>query len=110
MMGRRGAGKKPPGGGWERHPRHWSQWVLKKVKAEIGDLYPRIPDPAYTGKREDQQDIFGTTDEVPPGYLMPVAYLRTRTVICKNPSCKATVPLLRHTRRWKQQDHYLALT
>jgi putative DNA methylase len=24
---------------------HWGKWVLEKVKAEIGDLYPPIPDP-----------------------------------------------------------------
>jgi putative DNA methylase len=28
---------------------------------------------------------------------MPVAYLWTRTVRCKNPSCGATVPLVRQT-------------
>jgi putative DNA methylase len=31
--------------------RYWGDWVLKKVKAEIGDLYPLIPDPAFRGKR-----------------------------------------------------------
>ena len=31
--------------------RYWGEWVLKEVKAEIGDLYPLIPDPAFRGKR-----------------------------------------------------------
>src|SRR5205823_5604507 len=80
-----------------------------KVKAEIGDLYPLIPDPAYKKKREAVKDIFGTEVEVPPGYLVPVAYLWTRTVICKNPTCKATVPLLRQTWLCKKKDQYVAL-
>lgn len=25
---------------------YWGKWVLEKVRAEIGDLYPPIPDPA----------------------------------------------------------------
>ena len=34
-------------GGLAKEVRYWGKWVLKKVKAEIGDLYPLIPDPAY---------------------------------------------------------------
>ncbi|MHC4234577.1 MAG: hypothetical protein ACYSUQ_05630, partial [Planctomycetota bacterium] len=29
---------------------YWGNWMLEKVKSEIGDLYPLIPDPAYKGK------------------------------------------------------------
>ena len=80
-------------GGLAKEVRYWGEWVLKKVKAEIGDLYPLIPDPAYKKKREPVKDIFGGDVEVPPGYLVPVAYLWTRTVTCKKPTCTATVPL-----------------
>jgi len=31
--------------------RKWGEWVLERVKAEVGDLYPLIPDPAYTAER-----------------------------------------------------------
>ena len=86
------------------------RWVLKKVKAEIGDLYPLIPDPAFKGKRKPAQQNFAEEDEgVPLGYLTPVAYLWTRTVTCKNPACRATVPLLRQTWLCKKKDHFVAL-
>lgn len=99
-------------GGLAEEVRWWGQWVLKKVKAEIGDLYPLIPDPAYKGKRDAkaaslwQED---DADEIPPGYLRPVAYLWTRTVTCKNPACKAVVPLVRQTWLCKKKDRYVAL-
>ena len=95
--------------GLAKEVRYWGEWVLKKVKAEIGDLFPLIPDPAYKGKRKPVKDIFGTDEEVPPGYLMPVAYLWTRTVTCKNPTCKRTVPLLRQTWLCKKKDQFVAL-
>ena len=34
---------------------HWGNWVLEKVKAEIGDLYPPIPDPAGEWRRNRQR-------------------------------------------------------
>jgi putative DNA methylase len=41
--------------------------------------------------------------------LTPVAYLWTRTVRCKNPSCGATVPLVRQTWLCKKPGRYVAL-
>ena len=85
--------------------------MLHRVKAEIGDLYPLIPDPAF-------KDTSATTTEplfqregetVPPGYLQPVAYLWTRTVTCKNPACQAEVPLVRQTWLCKKDKRYVAL-
>jgi adenine-specific DNA methylase/predicted GIY-YIG superfamily endonuclease len=192
-------------GGLAEEVRHWGEWVLRKVKAEIGDLYPLIPDPEfkslpapqpgklwvyvikcgdasfYVGQTDDLQrrfeehekgkvewtachhplelihweefdkrdkavkrekDLktgFGKRwlkreyaagrltsrqagkrpaiqanwlkehDELPPGYLMPVAYLWTRTVQCKNPACKATVPLVRQTWLCKRPGRYVAM-
>ena len=40
---------------------------------------------------------------------MPVAYLWTRTVTCKKPNCRATVPLLRQSWLCRKKDHYVAL-
>ncbi len=40
---------------------------------------------------------------------MPVAYLWTRTVQCKNPACGATVPLVRQTWLCKKKGRYVAL-
>ena len=87
-------------GGLAEEVRYWGNWVLKKVKAEIGDLYPLLPDPEYKGNRPAvQAEIWQSSDKesIPHGYLMPVAYLWTRTVRCKNPSCGATVPLVKQT-------------
>ena len=98
--------------------KHWGEWVLKRVKAEIGDLYPPIPDPdappqPMTGERflpgMEPEGIL----KVPGGYLTPVAYLWTRTVRCKNPSCGAVVPLVRQTwlckKESKKQSRFVAL-
>ncbi|MBI2988836.1 MAG: DUF1156 domain-containing protein [Deltaproteobacteria bacterium] len=92
--------------------RYWGNWVLKKAKAEIGDLYPVIPDPEFKGKRkEDQTDWLKKqdSDDAPQGYLMPVAYLWTRTVRCKNPACGAIVPLVRQTWLCKKKGRYAAM-
>ena len=99
-------------GGLADEVRYWGNWVLEKVKAEIGDLYPLIPDPEYKGRRpEAQATLWNSTkkNDVPPGYLIPVAYLWTRTVRCKNPSCGTTVPLVKQTWLCKKKGRYVAL-
>ncbi|MDL1960158.1 MAG: DUF1156 domain-containing protein, partial [Deltaproteobacteria bacterium] len=83
-------------GGLAEEVLYWGNWVLKKVRAEIGNLYPLIPDPEGKKNGGYIQSEIGD-DDVPPGYLVPVAYLWTRTVQCKNPSCGATVPLVKQT-------------
>jgi len=102
-------------GGLAEEVRYWGNRVLEDVRREVGDLYPPIPDPEYKGKRPEiefnrktghwvakgksgskKDNLYGEEhrkSDVPPGYLMPVAYLWTRTVKCKNPSCAANVPL-----------------
>jgi len=97
-------------GGLAEEVRHWGEWVLKKVRTEIGDLYPPIPDPAYKGNQERVQRTFDSdSDAVPSGYLTPLAYLWTRTVTCKNPACGATVPLVKQTWLCKKKGRYVAL-
>ncbi len=112
MTGPKNAKGETTWGGLAEEVRYWGEWVLKKVKAEIGDLYPLIPDPDYKGDRPAVQSEmwqFSERETVPPGYLVPVAYLWTRTVRCKNPSCGATVPLVRQTWLCKKKDRYVAL-
>jgi putative DNA methylase len=112
MTGPKNAKDKNTWGGLADEVRYWAEWVLSKAKAQIGDLYPLIPDPEHKGRKQTLQADYLTdrdTDDVPPGYLMPVAYLWTRTVICKNPNCKATVPLVRQTWLCKKDKHYVAL-
>jgi len=110
-------------GGLAQEVKYWGEWVLEKVKAEIGDLYPPIPDPKIPAIRTElgqtQQSLPGAdfgrggqqnlAVEQPAGYLTPIAYLWTRTVRCKNPSCGATVPLVRQTWLCKKPKRYAAL-
>lgn len=110
-------------GGLGEEVRYWGNWVLEKVKAEIGDLYPPIPDPEAASIRQElgnsQLEMSGKgferpgqqrfAVETPAGYLTPVAYLWTRTVRCKNPSCGATVPLVKQTWLCKKKGRYVAL-
>jgi putative DNA methylase len=69
----------------------WGKWVIEKAKEEIGGLYKSIPDPKGNGT------------------LIPIAYLWTRTVKCKNPMCGAIVPLVRQTWLCKKSGKYVAL-
>ena len=105
-----GRDSRPTWGGLAEEVRYWGRWVLKKVKAEIGDLYPLIPDPAYQNKPgQNGPKLFKDSDKVQPGFLTPVAYLWTRTVTCKNPTCKANVPLVKQTWLCKKTGRYVAL-
>jgi putative DNA methylase len=99
-------------GGLADEVRYWGEWVLRKAKSEIADLYPLIPDPEYREKRPAAQAEMWKpteTESIPPGYLMPVAYLWTRTVRCKNPECGSTVPLVKQTWLCKKKGRYVAL-
>lgn len=100
--------------GLAKEVEYWGKWVLEKVKAEIGDLYPPIPDPKAPPKRLDGKAFLPQMDPgdaliVPAGFLTPVAYLWTRTVPCKNPKCGAVVPLVRQTWLCKKAGRYIAL-
>jgi len=123
MTGPKDKSGKPTWGGLAEEVRYWGNWVLEKVKAEIGDLYPPIPDPeaprtrtvlgqpqtemaARGFEKKGQQKL---AHEEPQGYLTPVAYLWTRTVRCKNPTCGATVLLVRQTWLCKKRDRFVAL-
>ena len=123
MTGPKNAKGETTWGGLADEVRYWGEWVLKKVKAEIGDLYPPIPDPHAAKVRKKlttpQLEMGGTGFDpdgqqelhvdTPVGYLTPVAYLWARTVTCKNPSCKATVPLVRQTWLCKRPGRYVAM-
>lgn len=103
--------------------RHWGKWVQDKVRIEIADQYPPLSDPKAAKTRQklgkSQFDLPGEdfdllrqgslTVEAPSGHLMPVAYLWTRTVICKNPTCGAIVPLVRQTWLCQKKERFVAL-
>lgn len=111
MTGPKNAEGETTWGGLAEEVRYSGTWVLEKVRAEIGDLYPLIPDPKFKGAKPLRQaDMWHSSkDEVRPGYLVPVAYLWTRTVRCKNLTCGATVPLVRQTWLCKKNGRYIAL-
>ncbi len=112
MTGPKNAKGETTWGGLAEEVRYWGSWILKQLKEEIGDLYPLIPDPEFKRKKTAvQTDWFkdGTPAEIPPGFLMPVAYLWTRTVTCKNPNCRAAVPLIKQAWLCKKKDRYVAL-
>lgn len=119
----KGSAKDGTWAGLAEEVRYWGNWVLERVKAEIGDLYPPIPDPkapkakqlltqaqlemAGEGfERKGQQKL---SVEIPAGHLTPVAYLWTRTARCKKPSCRAVVPLVKQTWLCRKKDRYVAL-
>jgi putative DNA methylase len=72
----------------------WGKWILHELKKQIGDWYPRV----RLGNSKvlaEQLDMFGASggragDEA-------VSYIWVRTVPCRNPQCKATVPLVRQS-------------
>lgn len=96
-----------PDGTWAglaKEVEYWGQWVIARVRDEIGDLYPPIPDPrpkdaGAAGQltldlalKQSRAEYDAEAD-----MLTPVAYLWTRTVQCKNPTCGGTIPLARQT-------------
>jgi len=115
----------PPGsdgnrtwGGLAEEVRYWGDWVFGQVKSEIADLYPPIPDPSWelTPKKPRYRQVQILDDggieeryakERP--FLRPIAYLWTHTVKCPNPSCGATVPLLRQTWLCRKRNRKVAL-
>src|SRR5262249_13271088 len=83
MTGPKNAEGKPTWGGLASEVRYWGDWVLERVKAEIGDLYPLIPDPEAESRDliEERQPSLIADDvrqqrlKTVGHYLTPVAYL-----------------------------------
>jgi putative DNA methylase len=126
MAGPKNAKGETTWGGLAEEVRYLGNSMLDKIRDEIGDLYPLIPDPKLTpprkrkgGKEDDTfaepQHVMGFADDpqqrlkVRTGFLTPVAYLWTRTVQCKRPNCGATVPLVRQTWLCKKGGRSVAL-
>jgi putative DNA methylase len=101
----------------------WGNWVIERAREELKDLYKPIIRP-INNKNDGSQKIsynnlklyntrgsqFDTQiNSENVEVLTPVAYLWTRTVKCKNPSCGAVVPLVRQTWLCKKSGRYIAL-
>lgn len=107
-------GAADPSGGWRglaEEVKTWGEWVLERVRAEVGDLYPPIPtsNPAPITIQQDLHRRAGAGRRRGGSELSPVAYLWTRTVRCKNLTCGATVPLVRQTWLCRKSGRYIAL-
>ena len=89
----------------------WGNWVIEKVRGEIGDLYPDIKVGEVVPQESEQLELFAPkVKQLTLGQnLTPVAYLWTRTVKCPNPGCGADVPLVRQTWLCKKSKKYVAL-
>ena len=74
--------------------KEWSDLLLKRMEAEVGDLYPpvRIPE---SGDVLNQSRLFGTAAPTDGELVQPAAYIWARTVPCARPGCPAPVPLVR---------------
>jgi putative DNA methylase len=114
-------------GGLAAEVRYWGEWVLERVREEIGDLYPPIPDPKYKGERPEiefkkgywvekgkntnpMREWAGINEAVPSGYLFPLAYIWTKIVKCPKPGCNTKVPLVRQTWLCRKKDNHVALS
>ena len=107
-----GSGKSNTWAGLAKEVRHWGMWVVERVRAEIGDLYPPIR--CSSLNRHKPASRSGTlwkrgADRPQANDLIPIAYLWTRTVTCKNPRCGAVVPLLKQTWLCRKKGRYVAL-
>ena len=99
--------------------KRWSRSVFERVRKEIGDLYPPIPEPRARDekvlqKRQSEFEAPGFETEqaelrIQEDFLTPVAYLWTRTVPCPRPGCGSTVPLHRQTWLRKKEGGFIAL-
>lgn len=90
----------------------WGNWVIEKVREEIGDLYPDIKIGELLEETHEQLELLPQTKPKQLNLaqtITPIAYLWTRTVKCPNPACGATVPLVRQTWLCKKDDKYVAL-
>lgn len=103
-------------GGLAAEVHYWGNWVVERVRAKVEDLYPLVPNPNSRKQPilEDLQPQLIDIDVqqkllVSEGFLVPLAYLWTRTVICKNPNCRAEVPLVKQTWLCKKPGRYVAL-
>ena len=74
--------------------KEWSDLLLKRVEADVSDLYPpvRVPD---SGDVSNQSRLFGTVTPTDGETVQPAAYIWARTVPCARPGCPAPVPLVR---------------
>src|SRR5207248_8041205 len=88
----------------------WGEWVIERAKAQLVEFYPSPPSQQHINDEIVQSTITGDQNAISSNKgLTPIAYLWTRTVPCPNPTCGASVPLVRQTWLRKKEGSYAAL-
>ncbi len=88
----------------------WGEWVIERAKAQLIEFYPVPQSEQHIDNNIVQSTLTGEQSAIQSnGALTPIAYLWTRTVPCPNPTCGATVPLVRQTWLRKKEGSYIAL-
>ncbi len=96
--------------GLAKEVEYWGAWIGSKANQLLGDLYCGVSAPgAKTLHSTRNATLWGSGSSHDPQVVSPLAYIWTRTVQCKNPSCDATVPLVRQTWLCKKDGRYVAL-
>src|SRR6266516_5920247 len=89
----------------------WGEWVIARANEQLAEFYPSPQSEQHNNGTLVQSTLTGEENTRPRknGALAPIAYLWTRTVLCPNPTCGATVPLARQTWLSKKEGNYVAL-
>src|SRR6266446_8899993 len=88
----------------------WGEWVIERAKVQLAEFYPSPSSEKHVNDNMVQSTFTGEQNSIQSkGMLTPIAYLWTRTVPCSNPTCGATVPLVRQTWLRKKEGNYVAL-
>ena len=74
--------------------KEWADLLLKRMEAEVGDLYPQVRIPK-SKEVANQARLFERRQRPDAETVRPVAYIWARTVPCQRPGCDAPVPLVR---------------
>jgi putative DNA methylase len=72
----------------------WGKRIIDRLRNKVADWYPSV----HLGDSKviaQQLSIFGAAGESASVGHDPVAYIWVRTVPCRNPQCRSTVPLVR---------------
>jgi adenine-specific DNA methylase len=77
----------------------WANKILQEVREEIGQFYPTESGEGLLGKRE--------VDSSQDGWA-PIGYLWARTIPCQNPTCNATIPLIKQFWLCKKSNKKIA--
>jgi putative DNA methylase len=72
----------------------WGKRIINRLRDKVADWYPQVR--LDDSKAISQQlSMFGAAGESAGVGHNPVAYIWVRTVPCRNPQCRSTVPLVR---------------